>query len=369
MPLLALAAELTDHTLHIVTDRRAASLVGSGNTYGIIKLHTGKFRRYRGRGWLERVTDLKTLAFNIRDLFLLALGIVQSLWHVANKKPDVVFLNGGAIGVPVSIACRIFRIPYLVHESDTVPGLANRFAAKHASVFLFGLKPSESTLKSISIPTDVVGIQPRSEFIQARQLSVREVRQELQLPINEHIILITGGSLGGKTLVELVLKELESILDIAHVVHITGNSNFEAAQKRKSMLLKNVQHRYQPIPYLKSGMARYMMAADLIVSRAGATTLSELAFLGKPAIIVPNSRLTGGHQDSNAMLFKQAGAAVVLRERELETNSDILVEAISSLLGDNKKIASLSKGARSLLVDGAGDVIISHILQVGEGGR
>lgn len=367
--MLALAAELSEHTLHVVTDRRAASLLDFDRSLDVIRISTGKLRRYRGRSWLERMTDIKTLLLNIRDIFYLAVGVVESLWHIARNRPDVVFINGGAIGVPVSIACRAFRVPYIVHESDTKPGLANRIAAKHASVFLFGFDPGQDIMKAFTVPTDVVGIQLRPEFTQARLQPKNNVRHELHLPVNEPIVLITGGSLGGTALVELVLRQLESILGIAHVVHITGTTNIEVAHKRKSTLKKNLQSRYQPLAYLNQGMAHYMRASDIVISRAGATTLSEIAFMGKPAIIVPNSRLTGGHQDSNAELFKQAGAVVVLSEKELNANSNILFETLSSLLSDKKRQESLSKAVRALSVDSAGDRIISHILNTGTGER
>lgn len=346
-----------------MTDKKsAANGLNLPQNVEVSRLASGKFRRYHQRNWRQRVLDLKTVALNLRDVWLVIIGTMQAVFLLLTRRPDAVLLNGGAIGLPVAWGCRLLRVPYAVHESDLVPGLANRLAAKHAQLVMFGFEPDRRLAEQYQSKMTVTGIQLRSEF--KAPPTRDEARQKLNISENEPVVLITGGSLGGRRLVGLVAAQIDQLVKQAQIIHITGPANVDTAQTAWNNLNQSQQPRYQIIDYVREGMIYFMAAADVAVTRAGATTLAELAQVGVPTIIVPNPRLPGGHQIKNAKWFSQRGAAITLSEDELSANPTLLNDTITSLLEQPDERKTLSESIKALSNPDATQTIAQHLLQL-----
>ncbi len=275
---------------------------------------------------------------NARDFFRVGVGYRQSLKLLKELKPELVFIKGGFVGVPVGRACAKLGIPYITHDSDTVPGLANRLIAKNALLHCVGM-PKEF----YSYPpekTEVVGIPLANEYERVTPDLMKQYRNELKLPSNAQVVFVTGGSLGAERLnayMSLVAQELLSQNPNLYILHQAGKGNLGLY----SSLSKDLMQRVQLLEFVNN-MFVYSGAADVVVSRAGASTIAELALQGKACILVPNPYLTGGHQLMNAKLLSDSGAVKVLHEDTLANDPDALVVAITGLINDKTAQSKLS---------------------------
>lgn len=296
----------------------------------------GKFRRYYHLTLMQHLLWPTLVLKNVRDAFLVVGGIFQSLWKLLWWRPDVVFTKGGYVCLPVGIAARILGIPLVIHDSDAHPGLTNRVLSRWATKIATGA-PLEyydyprSRSKYVGIPIDPA-FHPYSPTDQW------DAKREWGIDPDRPLVVITGGGLGAQQLNEAVVKSLKKLQQQASVVLVSGVGQYEAL---KVLVPKNSEH-FQLHPFVNK-MASLLGAADVVVTRAGATTLLELAALGKPTIIIPNAALTGGHQLKNAAVYEEAQVAMVIQEAQLDEDPDLLVKAVKTYLTDVKTTVSMAK--------------------------
>ncbi len=312
----------------------------------MVFVNAGKFRRYHGDNFLVRLLDLKTLALNIRDFFRLPGSVIVAYRLMRKFRPAVVFSKGSFVAVPVGLAAKLDRIPIITHDSDTVPGLANRIVGKWAKVHATGM-PAEyyaypkSTIEYVGIPVDprVAKVTPKLQ---------KEARNRLKMPQDAQILLVTGGGNGSQHLNEITLAAAASLLEsnlALHIVHIAGVLHEEQVkQAYKANLPRPQQKRVMTLGFT-SDFYDLSAAADLILTRAGATTLAELAVAGKACILIPAPFLAAGHQLKNAEMAAAADAAVVLDEG---VQTDELQAVINELLNDNSRRFELAKNLYGL---------------------
>lgn len=299
----------------------------------------GKFRRYNSRSFLAHLFDIKTNVLNVRDLIRLALGMGQSKRLLKRIKPDVVFIKGGFVGVPVGKASAKLGIPYITHDSDTVPGLANRLISKNAFLHTVGM-PKEF----YSYPpdkTEVVGIPLTPEFTKVNDNLLQQYRNYLNVPLKAEVVFITGGSQGAHRLnsyMSLIAEDLLTKNPNLYIMHQAGKGELGVY----SHLNPELQHRVKVYEFIDD-LYRYSGAADLVIARAGASTIAELALQEKAVILVPNPYLTGGHQLVNASHLTESGAVKVIHEETLNTDPEALVIAITALLSDKTGRDKLGK--------------------------
>lgn len=307
---------------------------------GHIKVETiiaGKLRRYHGMSLFQQLLQIRTIVIpNIIDIAKLATGTVQSIAKLLVWRPDVVFSKGGFVCLPVGIAAHLLRIPLVIHDSDAHPGLTSRILSRWATSIATG-----APLKHYSYPKDrshYIGIPVSSmakPFSAAKQ---REAKISLGFSEHEPLVVITGGGLGAVSINTATMSVLDDLLGFTSLALVAGKSNVDeltkAAKKRKNLQI----HGYVS----PDTMQQMLGAADIVVSRAGATTLLELAALAKPSIIVPNERLTGGHQVKNAAVYKQAKAIVVLEDTVLQADPLSLVDTINATLLNKTALKQLS---------------------------
>lgn len=289
-------------------------------------VRAGKFRRYHGENWLRRLVDLKTWALNIRDFFLMIIGIIQSLYYVNKKKPDIAFIKGGFVGVPIGLACVVTRTKFVTHDSDTVPGLANKIISRWASWHAVGM-PVEYYDYNKS-KTSFTGIPIEDTFQYVSREDMNRFRDELSIPRDARVVCITGGSLGASrlnTAISPIMVDILSKNTDLYVIHQTGllNNNLyddvSAAVKKRIISADFFNDLY-----------KYTGAANVVITRAGATTIASLAIQKKPIIVIPNPMLTGGHQTKNAQHLEHSQAAVVISEDDIKSNN-VLVRNIEKI--------------------------------------
>ncbi len=319
-------------------ERQAKKIVGDFDaTIPVQTIVAGKLRRYHHLSLLQHLLIPSVFWPNVRDIILVLAGTLQSIAKLVIWRPDVVFTKGGYVCLPVGWAARLLRIPLVIHDSDAHPGLTNRLLARHAVAIATG-----APLEYYSYPESksrYVGIPISSEFQPFSTMKRQEVKSALGFDSKRPLVVITGGGLGARRLNDAVALHLEKLLTFTNIALISGADQFDELRA----LTPQDDPRFQLYDFVSKGMADLMGAADLVVARAGATTILELAALAKPTILVPNGRLTGGHQLKNAKVYEDKQAAVVVTEDLSDANKVIeLIEPIKRILSDGELQAKLA---------------------------
>lgn len=274
---------------------------------------------------------------NILDFIKVVIGFLQSLVKLIIWRPDVVFTKGGYVCLPVGWAASLLRIPLVIHDSDAHPGLTNRLLAKHAVAIATG-----APLEYYNYPKSksrYIGIPISEKFKPKTHDERRNTKMELGLNPDKPLIVVTGGGLGAKMINDYIDSNLEKLMNLGAVLLISGSNQYDELRTKHPVDTDVFMLR----AFISEGMADLLAAADVVVTRAGATTILELAAVGAPTVLIPNARLTGGHQLKNAKVYSDADAAIVVEEAALSSESGSLVEVLATILGDGSLRASLSK--------------------------
>ncbi len=255
--------------------------------------------------------DRANLLSNFKIPFLLPRYTNQVVALLKEIKPDVVFSKGGYVSLPVTLACKKLNIPYVIHESDSTIGLANKIVAKSAKIVMTNFEINKGkNYKKFGIPLKSSIFSTKNED---------EILKNLNLP-KRKTILVTGGSLGAKNLNDKVVQSLNSLSKKYNVIHLTGKNNST----------KINAFGYIQFPF-SSNMGDLYKVADVVVSRAGATTLAELEALSKKAILVPlSSKVSRGDQEKNARYFSKKEGFITIFDDKL--TSENLIDSIMQLI-------------------------------------
>lgn len=374
-PILAIATELKRlqpnlNLVYIGQKGDGLSDIPSGHSSidKVYEIRAGKLRRYHGEG-LRQLLDVKTLAFNIRDLFFVLIGLCQSFWLLRRLKPELVFIKGGFVGVPIGLNAALLHIPYVTHDSDALPGLANRIIARWASLHAVG-QPKEI----YSYPADktiTVGVPVQAEFKPVTADLVKKYRRELGLEKYQQVICVAGGGLGAHRVNQALLAIAPSLLtefpDLA-LVHQAGRKHEKELAEDYQKVLTPEQAKRVIVKGFVTDMYRLSGAADLVISRAGATNMAEFAIQAKPCIIIPNPALTGGHQSKNAKVLADKDAIDLLTEAQLMKDPTSLLDMISGVLKDNSHRQILSKNISGLAHPDSAKQLAEILLDTANGG-
>ena len=287
--------------------KRGYDLAYIGSHYGIereliqkegIPYHpiaSGKLRRYR---------SLR----NVTDVFRVMKGLFDALRVLRKEKPDLIFSKGGYVTVPVAIAAALLRIPFIGHESDITPGLANKLAARYATKMLVTFPETKTAFGDKGI---VVGSPVRQELFSG---DTKAAYKFLQFEPGRPVLLVMGGSLGAGFLNDTVWANLDRLLMDYQVVHLVGKGNIN----------HNLDHRpgYRQLEYIGLEMKDVLTLADFIVSRAGSNSIFEFLALKKPNLLIPlDLNQSRGDQIENAKSFAKAGYSLMLREGDFTTEA------------------------------------------------
>jgi UDP-N-acetylglucosamine--N-acetylmuramyl-(pentapeptide) pyrophosphoryl-undecaprenol N-acetylglucosamine transferase len=339
-PALAVATQLQQEfgaeVLYVGSDDGLEAELAPAAGLPFVTIKAGKLMRYLS--WRT-----------VRSLARVPVGIVQAIGVVRRFRPQVAFTSGGYVAVPTGLAAWLGRVPLVMHQQDVPPNLANRLLAPLASCISLAFEDSRlyfPARKSLHVGNPV-----RQAILEARQLPTTQARSRLGLEAERPLVLVTGGSQGARHLNQVVCRALPALLERWQVLHISGKRLFEetgaAAQRSLALLDEQQRARYHLVPYLDAEMALAMQAADLVVCRAGAATLSELAILGKPSILVPLPPALGSSpQEANAAMFGRRRAALVVRNADL--TPQLLIGHVNSLLASADCREAMARAASAL---------------------
>ena len=326
-------------------------MVSAGLAFAPIR--AGKLRR--------RARNLSTLWLNMRDLLLTLIGTYEAFRVLRKFKPDVIFLKGGFVCLPVGLAAHLLRLPYVIHESDIHPGLTNRILSRWATKIAVGFPVKHYHDFDLSRLV-FTGTPVRPQLLSAHRLEgLAAFKLDSSLPV----ILVTGGSQGARQINDVVVAALPELLERYQVIHQTGEGEIERIKFAVSRLKLPLRNRYRPVAFLLSEMPSALAAADLLIARAGAQTIAEAAILGKPTVLIPNYQ-SAAHQQENAKVLSRAGAARVLDGSKLTPQR--LVGEVTRILDDPKEQAALERGIMSFGRPTAADELAKLILAVGSNG-
>jgi UDP-N-acetylglucosamine--N-acetylmuramyl-(pentapeptide) pyrophosphoryl-undecaprenol N-acetylglucosamine transferase len=332
--------------------------LSAGLEFAAIK--AGKFRRLHGAGRLNKLLNPATLGLTVRDAARVAAGVAGSTRILKAFKPDVIFIKGGFVGLPVGIAAHWLKIPYVIHESDVAPGLANKILSRWANKIAVGF-PVKSYHDFDSARLVYVGNPVRSELLHAHRF---DGLAKFKLNEKQPMILVTGGSQGAAAINNAVLDALPLLLPKYQIIHLTGEGEFERVKFLVSRLKLPQIKNYHPFGFLMGTMAEALAAADVVVARAGANTIAELAALGKPTILIPNY-LMAGHQVENARQMARAGAARVIDEPHL--TPELLATEIDHVLSSEDEQRQLVQAMKVFAKEDAAGELAKLILTLAEG--
>lgn len=311
---------------------------------------------YCPAGKVRRYPSIK----NLTDMFKTIRGFFVALRRMFFLYPDVVFSKGSYTSVPVLWAARILRIPVVIHESDVVPGRANKMAARYARYI--GIAYPETAEYFNKDKTALIGIPLRKSFYAEPN---PKVLHDLKIKPGDPYILFVTGSLGAERLNNFVLNALDELLPHYHVVHQAGKDHLPVVQQTADLLIKSddLRARYHLFGNVPGGDFHALQSfASIIISRAGSGTISEIAFHQKPAILVPIPEDISHDQRKNAFAYARTGGAIVMEERNLTEN--LLVAEIERILQDSNLQASMRRGAESFFIHHAAFALADTLISI-----
>jgi UDP-N-acetylglucosamine--N-acetylmuramyl-(pentapeptide) pyrophosphoryl-undecaprenol N-acetylglucosamine transferase len=300
-------------------------------------IKAGKFRRNHFDSRLAQVLNPATIVPNTRDAFRVVQGLGQSLALLRRWKPAVVFCKGGYVAFPVGIAASMLRIPLVIHESDITPGFGTKLLAGRAAKIAVGF-PARLYKELDASKLVFTGNPVRREVLEAKRPDgLEQFGLDGKLPV----LLVMGGSQGAAEINDTLAAALPELVKFCQVLHVTGENEYERVKFAVSRLGK-LEHaeRYQAFGYLSKELAPALAAADVVVSRAGANSIAELAVLKKPTVLIPNTAMAG-HQLMNAQVLARAGAVRVLSGDKV--TADRLVGEVRRLTDDPNEARALGE--------------------------
>ena len=302
----------------------------------------------------------KAVWHNIRAMFLAQQALRKADKIIREFKPDVIIGTGGYASFPMLKQGARRGIPTALHEANAVPGLATKMVCDHVDKILVSFEESRKEYKNAD-RVIAVGMPVREEFVYTKR---EEARKALGLG-DEPLIVSAWGSLGAREMNKKIAQfmKLECEEDLYHHIHATGSFGWEwmpnFVKEQGVDLASHPKVKMQEYIY---NMPTVMAAADVFISRAGASTINEIAAAGTPCIIVPSPNVTNDHQEKNARILEQRGAAVVIRESECD--GETLYKEAKKLLENEGRRKEMRKALRDVAVIDSAERIYEIILEL-----
>lgn len=295
---------------------------------------------------------LRTLLGN---LIKLAQGIFASNQIIREFHPDVLLFTGGYVAVPMAFAG--WRVPSMLYVPDIEPGLALKALSRFADTIALTAEGSCQYF-SQEKHLEVTGYPTRESL---KKLDRETARKQLGLSNDLPVLLIVGGSKGARLINQVITALLSELLQVTQVIHLTGELDWPEIEKQKARIPVDLASRYHPFPYLHEEMAAAFSSADIVLSRAGASTLGELPFYGLPAILVPYP-FSWSYQKVNADYLANKGAAVVVENASLQEQ---FLPVLKDLIEKKDHYQSMQKAMAALARPDAAQKIANLVLELG----
>jgi len=311
-------------------------------------------------GKVRRYSDAKSIFSNFLDVcFKIPLGIIQSFFLLLFLRPDLVFSKGGYGSLPVVMAARLLFRPVFVHESDVVPGAANKFASKIAKQTLVSFPRTEYFHLEKMI---VVGNPIRKEILEGTK---EEATEMFKLNYDRPVLLVLGGSQGAQRTNDKILELLPTLLENFEIILQSGESNYQQVKAEAEITIKrfkSLENAFHLYPFLKEPELKQAYgAADFIVSRAGSATIFEIAANAKPSILVPLPESAQNHQVKNAYAYGENKACLVIEENNFTVR--FFLEKLRYLFANPAELEKMRKAAKEFSRPEAAKEIAERILK------
>ena len=314
--------------------------------YNLAHVRAGRFHR-------------KLTWYNIRNMTNAVLGIFDTKNIISKFKPDVVIGTGGFICVPVMKGAKAKNIPYILHESNAYPGLSVKLVAKDAAKVLLGFEDTKTRLPD-GTNAIFTGTPAKFDMDHMRALDKEQCRKNIYVG-DKKIVFVTGGSQGAikfnTTVINMIKKYKPE--DVFFVIAV-GPDNYEKTLES----IKDIKDidKYLKVEKFVYEMDKMYKAADLLITRAGAMTVTELSIARRPAILIPLPTAAENHQLFNAKAMENVGAGIVIEENVL--NEDLLYGKIKEVIVDEKLLCSMGDNAAKLYRPNVELVIYDEIKSV-----
>lgn len=336
------------------------------NGIKVSKIISAKLRRY----------------FDIRNFieipFLFPLSVIQAIWKVFWLMPDVLFSKGGPGSLPVVLACKFYRIPIIIHDSDTIPGLSNKLAARFASRIAISFASTAEIFIAKNHKSEkkiaLMGNPIRNSLTSGDILDKTAAKKVFGFNPEKPVILVICGSQGASKINDFMLEIADELITEGfQILHQTGIKNFESVKKELDITLRKYseeqKNRYKVVPYFEKDLKDAYSAADLIISRASSGSIFEMAAFAKPAILIPLPlEIVGAHQIQNAYEYAKIGGAIVIEQENLKPDIFLfqLKKLFPSLSGESEKLNQMSQAAKSFSKPEAAEIIAEEIIKLAQ---
>ena len=300
-----------------------------------------------------RSVDLSVHA--VLDPARLMLSVPQATALLLRDRPEAIFTTGGYVAIPVMLAAAPLRIPVVLWEGNVIPGRSVRTVARMATRIAVSF---EATCKTLGGSCYVTGTPIRD----VSGIDRLEARERLALGPTDRMMMIFGGSQAVRRFNGAVSEALPRLIERVHVLHVTGDAGYSGALGDREVLPAALRSRYRPHPFLRDDMLAALASADLVVGRAGSSTLAEVTALGLPMVVVPYPH-AAGHQRANARILVEGGGARFVEDDAFDAAA--LLEA-AGILEDPALHARMSAASRSLGRPAAAGVVAELVLGAAE---
>lgn len=308
------------------------------------------------RLWLRSLRTVDASLATLIDPLRLLASFPQALALLLRHRPDVIYSTGGYVAIPVLVAAALLRIPSVLWDGNAVPGRSVRAVARLADVRAVAAEEARVRLPA---PTYLTGTPIRELGALDRQAA----RARLELPPDLPVMLVFGGSQSVHRFDEAMAEAVGDVVTRVVVIHVTGAASFARAEALRAGLPPEVAPRYRPVAFLRDEMAAALAAADLLVGRAGASTLAEATAAGLPMIVVPYPH-AAAHQRRNAAEMVDAGAALLVAD---EAFDGAALRRAADLLLDRERLETMAAASRSLGRPGAAAANVALLDSLVEG--
>lgn len=297
---------------------------------------------------------------NIKNMIITLKGFGKAKKILKEFKPDIVIGTGGFICGPVLMSATKLKIPTIVHESNSYPGIATKLLSKRVNTILVAF---EDTKKKLPKAKNIVltGTPTKIKKIDLTEDERKKLLDELDIKNSLPIVLVFGGSQGAKSINSCIIDVIENKKNKDfQIIWACGANQYDIIKeelKSKNLDIENLENA-KIMPYIYN-MEEIMNLADIIVSRSGAMTITEVAKCGKPAIFIPFPFATENHQEYNARVLKDVGAARIILDKDL--NKETLINALNEMLKDKYKLEKMGQNAEKIAIQDVEDRIYKEI--------
>jgi UDP-N-acetylglucosamine--N-acetylmuramyl-(pentapeptide) pyrophosphoryl-undecaprenol N-acetylglucosamine transferase len=331
----------------------AAELAWVGGHRGLEASIVGRARIPLTRLALRSLRSVEPDVHLVLDPLRLAASVPQALALLARRRPAAIFTTGGYVAIPVVLAARALGIPALLWEGNLRPGRSSGVIAG-----LVGAIAVSAAETCGHLPRRVACFETGTPIRDVASVDRPTARARLGIPLDAKLVLVFGGSQAVRRFNDAVAAALADLLDGRYVIHVTGSDGYAPALAARERLEPDARPRYRPEPFLLDTMADALAAADLVVGRAGASTLAEVTALGLPMIVVPYPH-AGGHQRANALQLAASGAARFIEDGAFDRAALLAGVAI---LDDPSRVAAMRAASRAQGRPGAADAVAELVL-------